>query len=201
MNKTDFVKEHWEIGLQPLMNISSDIIQISMNKVLMINTARKNIYQQCENNKHRHFISADVLVVVSVQCYCWIYNDDVVSPIYKGCIDEIETCIYDPSQNLIYIALLLNSNNYINYSKMEILQKLNLPRPINDYSLNNEEVLDLKHVISAQKNKYSNSINNRLNNHEFAISNIYIFKLFVMFVPPLCIILVNIICFIFKTKK
>ena len=159
MNKTDLVKKHCEIGLQPLMNISSDIIQISMNKVLMINPARKSIYQQCENNKHRHFISADVLVEVSVQCYCWIYNEDVVSPtfIYEGCIDEIETGIYDPSQNLIYIALLLNSYDYRNYSKMEILQKLKLPRPINDYSLNNEEVLDLKHVISAQKNKYSNS--------------------------------------------
>ena len=85
---------------------------------------------------------------------------------------------------------------------MEILQKLKLPRPINDYSLNNEEVLDLKHVISAQKNKYSNSINNRLNNHESAISNISIFKLFAMFVPPLFIIIVIIIiCFIFKTKK
>ena len=43
---------------------------------------------------------------------------------------------------------------------------------------------------------------NRLNNHESAISNISIFKLFAMFVPPLFIIIVIIIiCFIFKTKK
>lgn len=83
------------------------------------------------------------------------------------------------------------------------MKKLDLPKPLIDYSLSdNTESLDLKHILIAQEGKFSNSIHNRLNNHDSAIGNISLFKIFATLVPPLIIvIIIVIVCFLIKTKK
>lgn len=102
LNKTELIKENCDIGVKPLPDISPDILQVDFNRVLVINPHRHNVYQQCDNSKSRKLVSAELLVETTVQCFCWLSSEEMVSPtfIYEGCIQTVETEVYNPSQNI-----------------------------------------------------------------------------------------------------
>ncbi len=64
------------------------------------------------------------------------------------------------------------------------------------------EFFDLKSVLDEQRTGYSGSVTNRLDNHDVAVSNISLFKVFAAIVPVLVavVILVTIILMV-RTKR
>lgn len=204
MNDTDLIKSKCDIGLFQMENVVPEIIQIGVGHVLVINPRKLNVYQQCDSMKNRIYLSNNFLIETKVSCFCWLTNEQFATPtfVYESCVDtaDINTKIYDPIENLLYISLLFNYTDLQDLPPMNVLQ---LPKKIIDFTLPDEtKILNLKHVISAQKNNFDNSVHNRLNSHDTAVANISIFKIFATFVPPLIIIIIiTIICFLVKTKR
>ena len=122
----------------------------------------------------------------------------------RQCTDnKFELENYDSLRNLIYLGLLLNTTiAELDIKGTDYISRLTLPKLATDMKFQEVNSLDLKRVLLERNGGFENTIFNRLNSHEQAVSNISVFKILAWFIPILAVggIVVTII-FLVKTKQ
>ena len=104
----------------------------------------------------------------------------------------------------MYIPLLLNESmiDINDYNISSLTLTLELPELSTDFLFEND-ILDLKSILYARKNKYTNTVTHQLDQHNGIFTSFYYIKSFIFYALPFILTRIKILLVVFvcKTKN
>ena len=205
-NNTDLIKQKCDVGLVQTSIIETKFYDLSDNSVLIVNPHREQVYEMCNDRRHQKFVSANFLTVVQLPCWRWLHTQTVVSPAFAHakCANTTQFDTFDPTNNLLYIALLLNESvgNIADYNLTNI-PKLELPKIVEDFTLDDDiDALNLKKILHERQKMYRNMVQHKLDKQNESLRTFTSFKTLASVGPVVAfIVVIVIIVFTIKTKR
>ena len=159
----------------------------------------------CKKNRMQKYVSNEFIFEVTLECFCYLITEDAISPTFthEKCKNNSAVTVHNPSENIIYISLLLNQSmvELSDYNITAIMPLLELPQIQNNFHLD-ENTLDLNRIIYERSNAYRNTVMSRLERHSDELQNFSIVKILAYGVPILVIIITIVtVVFVFKTNR
>ena len=202
LNKLDDIRNLCEIGfleIEPTTNPS--FIDLGNSSVLMINPARHMIYSRCNNHARKEPLTDNALTTITMNCFCYLLNDEVRTAIYadENCIEQTTITINPTNHvNLVFIAYMLNKsmsqidtlNNMSYYDKLphinvpEYLEGLIIPK----FHLG--PVYDFKKVLQLQKTDYMDTLYGKVSTNTKTLRIIGAFKIIVYVISFIVIVII-----------
>jgi len=184
-------------------SIAPSIYDFHNSSILLINPAKQMIFARCTDNYKRKIpITNNTLMTVNLSCFCYLFNDQISTPIYVGpeCLNQNSIQITsNPHINILYLAHMLNKTiseiqmMSMNMSTMNQLPKLEVPDFMESISLlreSSEPIYDLKKIIALQKNDYMNTIYGRVSKNHSELRGLNVFKIIIYTVTTITILVV-----------
>ena len=202
----EVAKDLCEFGLINIQSLDTKFYYISDNNVLTVNPMRSKIYKRCKHDKMQKFISNEFVFEIRLECFCYVFSDQSMSPIFAddNCHENTTIDIHYPSENILYIALLLNESmiDINDYNISSLIPTLELPELPIDFRFEND-ILDLKSILYAREDKYANTVMHQLDKHNGIFASFYYIKSFIFYALPFILtgIIILLIVFVCKTKN
>ena len=199
------VKDLCNFGLLNIHSLQTKFYYVRDNKILIVNPSRSKIFKMCKKDKIQEYLSDEFVLDINLECFCYILADKTISPVFAddNCHDTTSFSVHDPTENILYIALLLNQSiiDMKHYNATTFIPTLNLPEVPNNM-LMSDDILDLKNILYERTNGYENTVIHRLNKHSSIFENFSVVKMLAYGVPILTgIIIILAIIFLLKTKN
>ena len=205
LNQVDKIRDSCEIGLTDVEKVETKFHYITDNKILIVNPQRRKIFEMCKKNMMQKYVSNEFIFEVTLECFCYLITEDAISPIFahEKCTNNTAVTVHNPSENIIYISLLLNQSmiELSDYNISSIMPLLELPQIQNKFHFD-DNTLDLKRIIYERSNEYKNMILNRLDGHSNELQSFNIVKPLIYGVPILILLIMIIaMCLVIKTNS
>ena len=204
-NKTKDITQYCEFAIVHKENVLPTVHNLGNNRVLIENPQEEEIYSRCADNSKKTFLTQSNIAEIVMECFCAIISETFTTTLMTtdNCVVTPDVKLYDPMNNIIFLALLLNKTTMEQNVTYNIIPQLDMPKLINDFTIDDDNhLLNLKNVLQAHKTAYYNTALNTLNRHENMVQSFTIFKLCTMLTPILgVIIFIFIICFCVRMKN
>ena len=198
-----------------LVNISENIQikfhELRNNSVLVINPRKQPVYQRCNNEAIKSYITNEELATIRIKCWCWLHVENVArTPVMANhnCINVSTTVNVITHHNILYAANAMNISlskmkSIFNSTIIENIPTLKIPEyseifrvPSNAYG----NVYDLK-MITKQQNTYQSLLWDTVMQNEVATRNIPLFRITSYVISSIIFIIIILVGFLFcKTK-
>ena len=200
-NNLKDIKRLCKIGIINLSEHSiPTIIDLQNSSILLINPTNEKIYSKCFNQR-REEITQNSLVTINLQCFCFLYNDLMVTPLYaeQECVGEEDIQVtVNKHVNIVFIAYMLNTtidetHINLNESLYNDFPNIEIPdylEPLDMSFEGNTKVFDLEKVISLQRNDFKDTLFGKVSRNTNKIQGMTIIKIILYTVLSVTIILV-----------
>ena len=133
-NKTNYITEYCELAILHKNNVLPTVHNFGNNRVLIETLQEEKIYRRCTDNSKKTFLTQSNIAEIVMECFYAIISETFTTTLMTtdNCVVTPDVTLYDPMNNIIFLALLLNKTTMEQNGTYNIIPHLRMPKLIND---------------------------------------------------------------------
>ena len=201
-NDVDDIQKLCKIGFVEIEpHVNPTFIDLKNSSILIVNPAKHNIYLKCRDKSRKQIIDNSPIVTVRLNCFCYLFNEEIRTAIYAGhdCVEHLTIETHSTiHHNIMYAAFMLNKTvsqiqTLSNISYYKKLPDINIPAYLDGLTVPQFHlgpIYDIKKVISLQKSGFMNTIFNKVSENTGNLQIVHKFRIIVYVITGVVIVII-----------